>query len=129
MTDFMQLVSHLREQMHATLSRSDILKPFAWLVGILASAFCISLFTKPPEWVLVTLVLTLIAAVLLYGFASIFCLFHDRDALRSEKYSLQKMALEHNLIGDSTAGLFDPEETSQTAISGNSTVKQIESRS
>jgi hypothetical protein len=37
----------------------------------------------------------------------VYCLINDRDALRSEKYSLNKMAVEHGLLGDSTAGVFD----------------------
>jgi hypothetical protein len=128
MTDFMQLVSLLREQMNATLSRSDVLKPFAWLIGILSAAFCISLFTKPPEWVLVALIVMLFASVCLYGYASLFCLFKDRDALRSEKYSLQKFALEHNLIGDSTAGLFKSDETQTAATIEGDATKQLEHR-
>lgn len=129
MTNFMQLVSLLREQMHATLSRSDVLKPLAWLIGIISTAFCVSLYAKPSEWVLVVLAVALVASILLYGFAYVFCLLNDRDALRSEKYSLQKFALEHNLIGDSTAGLFRSEEAREPIAGQDSdATKQIELR-
>ena len=131
MADFLQLVSMLREQMNATLSRSDVLKPLAWLVGILATATIAALFSRPPDWVLVALVVALLGSTILYGMAYVFCLFADRDALRSEKYSLHKMAIEHGLIGDSSSGIFETGETVQmgSRLRGNQAVKQIEQKS
>ena len=121
----------LREQMNATLSRSDVLKPLAWLVGILATATIAALFSRPPDWVLVALVVALLGSTILYGMAYVFCLFADRDALRSEKYSLHKMAIEHGLIGDSSSGIFETGETVQmgSRLRGNQAVKQIEQKS
>jgi hypothetical protein len=108
MTDFLQLVSMLREQMSATLSRSDVLKPLAWLVGILALLLGLSLWSgAAPAWLLVTELVLVIGGTLLYGAAYIFCLLNDRDALRSEKYSLHKMALEHGFYGDDRIGLIE----------------------
>jgi len=117
--------------MNATLSRSDVLKPLAWLVGILATATIAALFSRPPDWVLVALVVALLGSTILYGMAYVFCLFADRDALRSEKYSLHKMAIEHGLIGDSSSGIFETGETVQmgSRLRGNQAVKQIEQKS
>jgi hypothetical protein len=126
MPDFLQLVSQLREQMHATLSRSDILRPIAWLIGILTTTTVLLVVAQAPEWLLFLIAGLLVAMIALYGFAYLFCLVSDRDALRSENYSLQKMAIEHNLIGDSTTGLFEPRETD--GLGGDST-KQIEHKS
>src|SRR5882672_4193880 len=100
MADFLQLFSMMREQMNATLSRSDVLKPLAWLIGILATAIVTALFARPPEWLLVALTVMLIVSIALYGGAFVFCLLNDRDSLRSEKYSLHKMAIEHGIYGD-----------------------------
>lgn len=36
--------------MNATLSRTDVLKPLAWLVGILGTAVLIMVGLKAPEW-------------------------------------------------------------------------------
>jgi hypothetical protein len=110
MNGFMQMVSALREQMHATLSRSDVLRPLAWLIGILLTATVAALFAKPPEWLLIVMASLLVGAIVLYGIAYGFCLLKDRDALRSEKYSLHKMAMEHGLLGDSTTGMFEADE-------------------
>lgn len=96
--------------MNATLSRSDVLKPLAWLVGLLALAIVLMLAANAPEWALALVVYALIGSIILYMLAYVFCLFMDRDALRSEKYSLHKMAMEHGLLGDNEAGLFDPKE-------------------
>jgi hypothetical protein len=103
----------LREQMNATMSRSDVLKPLAWLVGIVATATCAALFSKPPEWVLVALIVALLASITLYGLAYIFCLFMDRDALRSEKYSLHKLAIEHGIYGDSFRGVIEDQPSTK----------------
>ena len=88
MADFLQLISTLREQMNATLSRSDVLRPLAWLIGILTTAIILMVVAKGPEWLLILMSVLLVFSIGIYFFAYVFCLFRDRDALRSEKYSL-----------------------------------------
>lgn len=108
MTAFLQIVSALKEQMHATLSRSDVLRPLAWLIGLLLTGVVAVAIGKAPEWLLVLLASLLVGCILLYGVAYVYCLMlKDPDLLRSEKYSLQKMAIEHGLIGDNHVGLFE----------------------
>lgn len=48
----------------------------------------------------------LVVAILIFFFAYIYCLFTDKDAIRSEKYSIQKMAIEKGIFGDSNSGVF-----------------------
>ena len=120
MTSFLQLAASLREQMTANLSRSDVLKPLAWLIGLLVTAFAVALWAKASAWVVGAVLVGLALTVLLYMGSYVFCLCVDRDALRSERYSLHKMALEQRLLGDSNAGLFefsaDGVDSSQLAI-------------
>jgi hypothetical protein len=125
MPDFTQLVSTLREQMSATLSRSDALKPLAWLTGILTLATVLMLYAQAPQWLLLVMAILLVCSAVLYAWAYGYCLLYDRDALRSEKYSLNKMAIEHGLIGDSATGLFKTEDLTQPAVPDSQT-KQIE---
>ncbi len=125
MADFLQLASLLREQMNATLSRSDVLKPLAWLIAMLVGATVLALFAKAPDWAVIALLATLIVIVALYACAYGFCLFVDRDSLRSEKYVLHKMAIEHKLIGDSSSGLFEPNEAVRPAATEGRATKQI----
>lgn len=109
MADFFQLVSTLREHMSAKLSRSDALRPLAWLIGLLALVFVGALHEKAESWILVVLLVSIFLAVLLYAGAYIYFLANDRDALRSETYSLNKMAIQSGLYGDSRIGLVEPE--------------------
>lgn len=113
--------------MNATLSRSDVLKPLAWLIGILTFSTVLLVTASAPHWLLILFACLPPATVVLYIGAYIYCLLMDRDALRSEKYSLHKMAIEHNLIGDSTVGLFRAEET-LASPSGDDPTKQLEHR-
>jgi hypothetical protein len=128
MTDFLQLVSTLREQMNATLSRSDVLKPLAWLIGILATMTVFALFAKSPAWILVMFTIFLGLAIILYGGAYIFCLLKDRDALRSERYSLHKMAIEQGFLGDNVTGTFEDSESGLQQIKSSDSTKRIERR-
>jgi hypothetical protein len=115
MSDFLQMVSTLREQMNATLSRSDVLKPLAWLVGLLVAAAGLLVFSgKAPDWLLVTIGVSLAASVAIYVASYLYCLFRNPDALRSEKYSLHKMAIEHGIYGDSNSGVMVPPPSDNT---------------
>lgn len=109
MPDFLQIASAMREQMHATLSRSDVLKPLAWLVLILAGSFVAVAYSTQPAWLVVSAFVAMLLSVALYSYSFLFCLHKDRDALRSEKYSLHKMAIEHGLYGDNVTGLIEPD--------------------
>jgi membrane protein YdbS with pleckstrin-like domain len=107
MADFMQMVSLFREQMNATLSRSDVLRPLAWLVLITGLTLILLVGANAPEWLLILAGVLFVGSVCIYAVAYIFCLFVDRDSLRSEKYSLQQMAIEHGIVGDSTTGVIE----------------------
>ncbi len=110
MPDFLRLVSTLREQKQAELSRSDVLRVLIWPILILLLMFISSVYAEAPSWALVGLGIFAAVFLLIYAAAFIFLLFTDRDALRSEKYSLNKMAIEHGLVGNSQIGLFTQEE-------------------
>ena len=36
---------------------------------------------------------------------SIYCLINDRDSLRSEKFTIQKLAIEKGIMGDDVTGI------------------------
>jgi hypothetical protein len=123
-TDFLQLISSLREQMSASLLRSDVLRPLVWPLGILMFAIILMIHAAAPNWLLILMAGLFFAIIVLYVLAFVFCLLKDRDALRSEKYSLNKMAIEHRLIGDNVAGSFEPDQITQSSI--EDAAKQIE---
>ena len=91
--------------MNATLSRSDALKPLAWLILTLTTTAVLLVYVAGPAWLLIVAAGLLAAAIALYFIAFSFCLIKDRDALRLETYSLHKIAIEHGLTGDSITGV------------------------
>lgn len=108
---FVQLLTSLREQMQASLSRTDVLRPMTWLVGILLLGTLLAFSAGLPQIVSHSIAVMLGISVALYIAAYLFCLFTDKDALRSERYSLNKMAIERGLFGDNVTGLLREEET------------------
>lgn len=60
-----------------------------------------------PELIIYILFGCTIVVIIVYISAYTYLLFHDRDALRSEKYSIQKLAIERGLVGDSEFGIID----------------------
>lgn len=69
MADFLQFRSLLREQMNATLSRSDVLRPIAWLSLILTTS-------------------TILMAVLFYMVSRIFSVFSATATLFDRRNTL-----------------------------------------
>lgn len=102
--------------MAETSSRSTILKPLGVALSMLLSATLLSFYLKLPlalgvalsVFTGITLTLYLVVYVLAFG--------KDPELLRSEKHSIQKLAIEKGFVGDSTHGLFDPERASQRAL-------------
>jgi len=109
MPEFMRLLSELREHMQAELTRSDVLRPLVWPILALILALAV-LNGRVPSWVTNALSIALGAFIALYALIYIICFFVDRDALRSEKYKLQKMAIERGVYGDSEHGLMPAKE-------------------
>jgi len=112
-------VSWLRAFLHQATeggSRSTALKPAGWMTGILASASIGSAYSGAPSWLTAVFGVSSALSVLLYLFAYIFLLFKDRDALRSERYSIQKLAIEKGIVGDSSSGIIDLDATGPKAL-------------
>ena len=45
--------------------------------------------------------------LVVYVFSYVYLLFNDRDALRSERFTLSKMAIERSITGDSLRGFVE----------------------
>lgn len=111
MPEFIKLLSELREQMSAELTRSDVLRALIWPNAGLLMAFTAAISAHSPNWCLVALAGMLGVFMFLYAAAYVFFAITDPDALRSEKYKLQKIAIEKGLFGDSLTGLRQVEDT------------------
>ncbi len=98
----------LRELFHSTDasgSRSTILKPVTWMISVLLSGDVLLVKIGAPEWLIFMVSGFILLVFLLFMFAYVYCLFTDKDAIRSEKYSIQKMAIEKGVFGDNVAGI------------------------
>lgn len=115
-------IKELFERSDTSGSKSTILKPLTWFLSILIGGLLFSIQLNAPIWVTIFFSIVLGVIILLFLFAYIYCLFNDRDALRSEKYSIQKMAIEKGLYGDNLTGTFVTPAISQNTT----TVRQIE---
>ncbi len=69
-----------------------------------------------PIWLLVTLSVFLGFCVVLFLGSYTFFAIKNPDALRSERFTLSKMAIEKNLIGDNDVGLTAISELEDTKI-------------
>jgi hypothetical protein len=97
------------QQANATGTRSTALTDLRWFAALVLSALLISIKFNAPAWILYSLFVLLGIVSLVYLAAYIFFAICDRDALRSEKFTLSKMAIEKSITGDNLSGLIDPE--------------------
>jgi len=95
--------------------KSTIIRPLIG-IGILCITACIVCFIfNVPYWIGTVFALFgfIIIGVSIYAY--IYCLKHDRDALRSEWFSISKKAIEHGVFGDSTTGMISDNNTNIVA--------------
>ncbi|WP_320188257.1 hypothetical protein RMS29_001785 [Agrobacterium rosae] len=110
MPEFVRFLSQMREHMNAELTRSDVLRPLIWPNAGLMFLLATSLAANAPTWFIQSVLALLAVFMVLYGVAYVFFAFTDSDALRSEKYKLQKLAIKQGLYGDSSIGLKQVED-------------------
>jgi uncharacterized membrane protein len=106
----MHTIKALFEQAITTGYRSTVLNPLNWLISILTTGGICSYHFGVPIWVTTTFFGFDIMAIIIYLFAYIYLMFKDKDALRSEKYSIQKLAIEKGIYGDSVHGILTNDE-------------------
>lgn len=105
-----ELIRAFLSQATASGGRSTVLQPLGWLVATLTLGIGLASASGSPLWSIKLLGILLSICVAVYLLGYIYFAITNPDALRSEKFTLSKMALEKNLIGDNTAGLLEMEE-------------------
>lgn len=93
----------------ASGSRSTVLKPLAWLIGLCASASIASFSFSSPVWLGSMFGVLGGVTIVLYFVSYIYFGITDKDALRSERYSIQKLAIQRGLVGDDDVGYIEVE--------------------
>lgn len=125
-----ELFSALLQHNTAKGYKANVLNPLIWLIGTMTLMFLGALKLSAPTWILITGVILFVLIFGLFAFAYCYCLIKNPDALRSEKYSIQKIALEKGYIGDSIKGmvknelLVESREIASSLIESNSSEEQ-----
>lgn len=106
----------LFQQASAQGSRSTALNPLGWAFATVLSALIGATMAKAPSSVTVLLSVLSILVLLVYLFAYVYFMFKNPDALRSEKFTLSKMAIERTVTGDSLKGFREVEVGGNMAL-------------
>ena len=123
------LIRAFLEQATARGSRSTVLGPLGVMMPICVAATLAAHYLGAPIWLVVLFSTFSALTMVLYLFAYLYCLFKDRDALRTETYSIQKLAIEKGFIGDSMVGLLPIDgDTKGTLLEINKPVQAGEGR-
>jgi hypothetical protein len=104
-----ELIRSFLQQANATGTRSTVLTDLRWFAAIAVAALLGGLKVNAPFWVLVLLASLLGLISLVYLAAYIYFGIRSPDALRSEKFTLSKLAIEKSITGDNLSGLIDPQ--------------------
>jgi membrane protein YdbS with pleckstrin-like domain len=99
------IIRSILQQSDVSGSKSTILKPLTWLISVLLASLLAAVPLQLPSWIVIGLSIALVVIVLLAIFSYVYCLFTDKDALRSESYTLKKMAIEKGIYGDDITGI------------------------
>jgi len=102
--DWLQLVLTLTG---AGRAKTTVLRPLAWIITLLLSGTIAAFALKIPDSVGITFLVLLVFCIFLYFYSYIFFMHKDPDQLRTENYSLQRLAIEKGVVGDSLKGVFD----------------------
>lgn len=111
----------------ASGSRSTALAPMHWLLVIVLGAFLTSIKLGASPGIVQMLGLLCVIGFAVECFAFVFLLFKDRDALRSERFTIEKLRIEKGILGDTLSGFKEigaGEVIETKAISGNRTPNQ-----
>ena len=103
-TDILRL---LFEQAHVQGSRSTVLNPLGWALAILLSTLVGCQFAHAERWISIALGIGSGVTLCMYLAAYVYFAIRDPDALRSERYSLSKLAIERSRTGDDRSGFGD----------------------
>ena len=72
---------------------------------------------EAPMWLLVAIAVLLLITVAAFISSYLFLLHHDVGALRSESFTLEKLKIDHGLLGDTSTGFKDPAARGELAES------------
>ncbi len=103
-----EVIRWLLQQATAQGSRSTALNPIAWAFAVILSAVVASVWVHSPNWLIILFSVFAALILVVFLFAYIYFALTNSDALRSEKFTLSKMAIERSVTGDTLRGFLEP---------------------
>ena len=111
-----QLIRAFLEKASAEGTRSTALKPLNYLLLVLVPATLASFWADMPSWAGLAFVTFLAITLTTYIACYVYLMLTDKDALRSEKFTIQKLAIEKGLYGDSLTGTLDANDVTDAKL-------------
>jgi hypothetical protein len=113
-----EFFTSLLQQATTSGSRSTVLTDLRWLILIILFALLGAFKIEAPTWFTILLSAFFGFVCLLYVLAYIHFALRAPDYLRSEKFTLSKLAIEKSAKGDTLTGFLDPtnEQRAQQSI-------------
>lgn len=100
-------IKELLSHSDASGARSNVLKPLTWFLAIITVAFLLACKENGIIWVQIFFAVILGVTVFVFLGVFIYCLIKNPDSLRSESFTIQKIALEKGVYGDNQVGFFN----------------------
>jgi predicted membrane channel-forming protein YqfA (hemolysin III family) len=85
-------------------AKSTALKSLGWLIALLLPSTIAASHYGNDKWLVVMLAILVCLSVVVYIAAYVFFALTNPDLLRSEKFTIQKMAIQQGIIGDDISG-------------------------
>lgn len=104
-------------------NKSTVLLPLRWLIGLSFSGTLIAAGISAPQWILIMFSIVSGLATLLFLYAYIYSLIKQPENLRSEEYTIQKMAIERGFFGDDIVGQIKIETEEDVKLIEEETLK------
>ena len=103
----LEIFQSLLQQSSAQGSRTTALQPVIWISSLVMASMVTSISVHAPQWVLVFLGCIMTVLLATFVFAYVYFALRNPDALRSERFTLTKMQIEKNQLGDTVHGFMD----------------------
>lgn len=112
-----ELLSSFLQRATASGAKSTVLTELKWFAGIAFAALLLAAQMSTPSWILIGISAVAGLVSLLFLSAYIYFAIRSPDSLRSERFTLSKMAIERSIKGDNLSGLIDPDKPLQLPAS------------
>lgn len=104
----LEILKALLEHSTASGTRSGVLSPLMYLVGILFVGLLTAHGMSAPPWMVVGIAAAIIVCLVLLFIFYVYFALVSPDALRSERFNIAKLAIEQGMVGDDLWGWRHP---------------------